>query len=137
MKKIREDKGYTYGINSVLVSFKNTGYFVILSEVGVDVTKMAMDDILTEVKKLREKIVPNDELELVKNYMLGDLLRSFDGAFEIASSFKPVIELELKLDYYKKQIETIKSITPDEIIAIANKYLHEDTLARTIVGKYN
>ena len=137
MKKIREDKGYTYGINSVLVTFKNTGYFVILSEVGADVTKMAVEDILIEVKKLREKIVPNDELELVKNYMLGDLLRSFDGAFEIASSFKPVIELELKLDYYKKQIETIKSITSDEIIAIANKYLHEDTLARTIVGKYN
>ncbi len=137
MKKIREHKGYTYGINSVLVSFKNTGYFVILSEVGANVTKVAIEDILAEVKKLREDAVSDEELQLVKNYMLGDLLRSIDGAFEIASSFKPVIELELDLNYYKKQIETIKSITPDEIIAIANTYLHEDTLARTIVGKYD
>jgi predicted Zn-dependent peptidase len=78
MKNIREDKGYTYGINSVLVSLKNAGYFVILSEVGADVAKKAIVDIQSEIKKLRKESISKEELDLVRNYLLGDLLRSFD-----------------------------------------------------------
>jgi zinc protease len=137
MKTIREEKGYTYGIGSALVSLKNTGFLVILSEVGADVSRDAITDILAEVKKLREEKIDTDELSLVKNYMLGDLLRSFDGAFEISASFKNIIELDIESDFYHKALQCIKSITPDDIIAIANKYLQEDTLIRTIAGKYN
>jgi predicted Zn-dependent peptidase len=137
MKNIREDKGYTYGINSVLVSLKNAGYFVILSEVGSNVAKEALSDINIEIKKLREEIISQEELDLVKNYMLGDILRSFDGAFEIASSFKQIIELGLDLSYYQKEIDAIRSIRPQDVKDIANKYLHEDTLVRTVAGKYN
>ncbi|PLX18512.1 MAG: insulinase family protein [Marinilabiliales bacterium] len=137
MKNIREDKGYTYGINSVLVSLKNAGYFVILSEVGSNVAKEALSDIITEIKKLREETISQEELNLVKNYMLGDILRSFDGAFEIASSFKQIIELGLDMSYFQKEIDAIRSIRPQEVKDIANKYLHEDTLATTVAGKYN
>ncbi|MCK5028484.1 MAG: insulinase family protein [Bacteroidales bacterium] len=137
MKTIREEKGYTYGIGSALVSLKNVGFLVILSEVGADVSQNAITDIIAEVKKLREEKVDIDELNLVKNYMLGDLLRSFDGPFEISSSFKSIIELDIENDFYHKALKCIKSITADEIIAIANKYLHEDTLIKTIAGKYN
>ncbi len=137
MKTIREEKGYTYGINSVLVSLKNATYFVILSEVSAHVANDAINDILSEVKKIREETVSIEELDLVRNYMLGDLLRSFDGAFEIASNFKNLLELGLDLQYFKKQIEAIQAITPEEINRIADKYLHEDTLVKTIAGKYN
>lgn len=137
MKTVREEKGYTYGINSVLVSFKHAGYFVILSEVGANVAKEAINDIQKEIKRLREETISNDELALVKNYMLGDLLRSLNGAFEIASSFKSLIEHGLNLNFFNKQMEAIQSITPDEIRKIADKYLHEDTLVKTIAGKYN
>ncbi len=137
MKTIREEKGYTYGINSVLVSLKHAEYLVILSEVGANVAKNAIDDILSEIRKLSVKKVSQNELNLVKNYMLGDLLRSFDGPFEISSSFKSIIDLGLDTNYYDKAIDAIRTITPDEIILITNKYLQEDTLIKTIAGKYN
>lgn len=137
MKTIREEKGYTYGINSVLVSLKNAGFLVILSEVRADDTKNAIQDILAEIKKLREEKVSQQELDLVRNYMLGDLLRSFDGPFEISASFKNIIDFGLEDDYFNQTIEAIRSITPEEIIVLANKYLQEDTLLKTIAGKYN
>ncbi len=136
MKTIREEKGYTYGINSVLVSLKNACYFVILSEVKSNITKNAINDILFEVKKLRTEYVTLDELQLVKNYMLGDLLRSFDGPFEISSNIRSLIDLDLNIDFYNKTINTIRNITPEEIKSIAGKYLHEDTLIKTIAGEY-
>lgn len=137
MKTIREEKGYTYGISSVLVSLKHAGYLVILSEVGANVAKNAIADVITEIKKLRLEKVSQQELNLVKNYMLGDLLRSFDGPFEISASFINIIDLGLDTNYYDKAVEAIRTITPDEIILIANKYLHEETLIKTIAGKYN
>lgn len=137
MKTIREKKGYTYGISSVLVSLKHAGYLVILSEVGANVAKNAIADVITEIKKLRLEKVSQQELDLVKNYMLGDLLRSFDGPFEISASFINIMDLGLDTNYYDKAIEAIRTITPDEIILIANKYIQEDTLIKTIAGKYN
>ena len=136
MKTIREEKGYTYGINSVLISLKNTCYFVILSEVRSEITKNAISDILLEIKKLRTEYVTLNELQLVKNYMLGDLLRSFDGPFEISSNIRFLLDLDLDIDFYNKTINTIRNITPEEIKSIAEKYLHEDTLIKTIAGKY-
>jgi zinc protease len=81
MSNIREDKGYTYGIGSGVVSMNDVGYFVISTEVGVDVCASALNEIYFELKRLREELVSDDELDLVKNYMLGTLLRSAEGAF--------------------------------------------------------
>lgn len=134
MKTIREEKGYTYGINSALVSLKNDSYFVILSEVRSDISKNAVADILNEIKKLRTQEVSINELEIVKNYMLGHLLRSFDGIFEISSNIRNLIDLNLDLDYYNRSIETIKNINTTDIIEITNKYLHEESLVQVIVG---
>ena len=137
MKKIREEKGYTYGIGSVLITMKHAAYMAIMSEVGKDVTKDAIKDILHEIKILRTTLVTHDELNLVKNYMLGDLLRAFDGAFEISSAYRSIIDFGLDHHYLNQAIDTIKSISPEEIKQIATKYINEESLIQTIAGKYN
>jgi len=136
MKTIREDKGYTYGISSFLVTLKNAGFFVIGTEVGSDVTKNAVDDIFIEIKKLRESLVSKDELETVKNFMVGDLMRSFDGPFELAQSYQSIIEMDIDYNFFNRTIDAIKSITPEEVKTLANLYLDESTMVITIAGKY-
>ncbi|MCC6690831.1 MAG: insulinase family protein, partial [Bacteroidia bacterium] len=91
MANIREDKGYTYGIGSRIISLKNEGYFFISTEVGVDVCKAAIKEIYTEVNQLQNNLIPQSELELVKNYMLGDFVRSIDGPFALADKFKKIM----------------------------------------------
>ncbi|MBK7666999.1 MAG: insulinase family protein [Sphingobacteriaceae bacterium] len=71
MANIREDKGYTYGIGSGLTSLVNSGYFYISTEVGADVTKNALEEIYKEIKILRDDLVSVEELETVRNYILG------------------------------------------------------------------
>lgn len=137
MKKIREEKGYTYGIGSALITMKHAAYLVILSEVGKDVTKHAIEDILNEIKILKTSLVNDQELQLVKNYMLGDLLRSFDGAFQISSSYRSLIDFGLDHTYLQQAIETIQTITAEEIKLIANRYIKEENIIKTVAGKYN
>ncbi len=135
MSNIREDKGYTYGIGSGLVSLKHSGYFFISTEVGVDVCANAIKEIYFEMNRLREELVTEDELQLVKNYLLGTFLRSVDGPFAMADRFKSVMQYGLNYSYYDNYISTIKNISAKELRDLANKYLNQDSMIELVAGK--
>lgn len=135
MKNIREEKGYTYGISSLIISLHHSGYLTIVSEVGTDVYKKAIREIYKEIKILREEPVPYDELTLVKNYLLGELLRMFDGPFALADSFRSILEYGLNYDFFNKGIDTVKNITAEEILSLAQKYLNEGSFTQVVAGK--
>lgn len=135
MANIREDKGYTYGIGSGLASLGNAGYFFISTEVGADVTNNTLTEIYKEIKLLRDELVDAEELEVVRNYILGQFLRSVDGPYALADKFKAIWEFGLDYDYFEKYFDAVKTITPQEIKDLANKYLQEKDLIELVVGK--
>ncbi len=135
MANIREDKGYTYGIGSALVSLKNTGYFFIASEVGADVCSATLNEIEKEIKLLKQEPVQEEELALVKNYMLGSMLGSLENALSHADKFKNIYFSGLGYDYYSRYIETVKTMSPERIMELANQHLDFDAFQRVIVGK--
>jgi predicted Zn-dependent peptidase len=135
MSNIREDKGYTYGIGSGMVSLQHSGYFFITTEVGVDVCASALKEIYFEMDRLKEELITEDELELVKNYMLGTFLRSVDGPFAMADRFKSLLEYNLGYDYYDNYIATIKSISASHIRDLANTYFDKESMTELVVGK--
>ena len=135
MANIREDKGYTYGIGSGVVNLVNTGSFYISTEVGNNVTNQTLKEIYKEIKILREKLVSVDELETVRNYILGQFLRSVDGPFALADKFKAIWEYNLDYTYFDLYFNAIKTVTPNDIIDLANKYLQEKDLLECVVGK--
>jgi zinc protease len=137
MANIREDKGYTYGIGSGIVSFSHAGYFNISTEVGVEVTNEALKEIYFEIEKLQNEKVAHSELELVRNYMLGTFLRSMDGPFALADRFKGIYFSGLEYDYYDQYIETVRSITPKQLQDLATKYLQRNEMTELVVGAGN
>lgn len=134
MKSIREDKGYTYGINSLLVTFLHTGYFSIVSEVGSKVTIPALKDIYTEIERLRTESISETELKRVKNYMLGEVIRMFDGPFAQAESLISLLEYKLGYDFFDNYINTIRSITSSQVKDLAQKYLDPTSFYEVVVG---
>ena len=135
MSNIREDKGYTYGIGSGVVSLRDAGWFFIATEVGVDVCSNALKEIYFEIKKLRTELIPEEELKLVKNYLLGVFLRSVDGPFAMADKFKSIHLYGLGYDYLERYINTVRSITSAELLALAQKYLNEEEMMELVVGR--
>lgn len=135
MANIREDKGYTYGIGSALISLKSTGYFFIASEVGADVCTPAMEEIQKEIDTLKHQPVSAEELSLVRNYMLGSMLGSLENALSHADKFKNIYFSGLDYDYYQNYIQTVRKISPEDVQGLAYKYFHFDKFERVIVGK--
>ncbi|MGE0078837.1 MAG: M16 family metallopeptidase [Bacteroidales bacterium] len=136
MRNIREDKGYTYGISSALLPFKDTSVFVIGTEVGANFTNETLKEIYLEIDKLAKEPVPQTELDLVKSHLTGEVLRNFDGPFAIADSIASLYEYnDLDFSFFERTIETINTITSAQLIEIANKYLNTNNLIESVAGK--
>ncbi len=136
MRNIRQDKGFTYGINSGLVSLVRDGYFFVGTEVGVDVCKAAIDQIYHEMKALRTIPASPQELHTLKNYLAGNFVRLFDGPFAQAERFKEMVVFKLEPSYYNQFLLELNQCSPETIMQTAHEYLHEDSLTEVVAGKY-
>jgi len=134
MQNIREDKGYTYGIHSGIHHFKKASVFLISSEVGAKYADKALSEVKNELLRLRQEEVPESELQLVKNYMAGSLLKSLNGPFALGDMMRMLHENNLSKDYFTNYISAIQEASAKDIERIANKYLHEKDMISVLVG---
>jgi predicted Zn-dependent peptidase len=134
MKNIREEKGLTYGIYSSLSSLRHSTIFSISADVKKEFREQALDEIRSEIIRLRAEEVSQEELETVRNYMLGQIQASVNTPFALAAKFKNVHFNGLDYDYYDNLIDTIQNITPGKIVDIANTYLREKEMVQVCVG---
>lgn len=134
MANIREDKGYTYGIGSMIAELNETGYFLIATEVGKEVRDNTLHEIQLELNRLQTELVSEDEMELVRNYMLGQLLKSADGAYAMTDLFLSAELHGKSLEFYNEAIHAIRSITPERVQELAKQYLVWEEMTVVAVG---
>ena len=133
MSNIREDKGYTYGIHSYFQNHVHASAWMISTEAGRDVCAATITEVIKEMELLRNELVDIEELNLVRNYMIGSLLGDLDGPFQLIGRWKNYVLNGLDENYFYKSIETIKSVTPQELQRLANTYLQPDDFYELVV----
>lgn len=134
MSNIREDKGYTYGIGSFLGENQSNGYFVIATEVGNAFLEDTIVQIKHEIERLRMECIPQEELELVKNYLLGQFLRGADGPFSMMDLFSAAETKGLDFSFYEHALHTILAITAEDIQHIAHTHLNTEEMLLVTAG---
>lgn len=134
MQNLREEHGYTYGVISAMVNFEREGYLAIATQVGNEVTEEALREIYTEIERLRTEPLSEEELQLVKNIMTGEMMRILDGPFGIADVTIENILCGRTNRVISENVERIRSITPDEVQRLAEKYLRREDLVTVVVG---
>jgi len=133
MSNIREDKGYTYGIHSYIQNHIHECAWMISTEAGKDVCAATIEETYKEMEILRNELVDDEELDLVKNFMMGSLLGDLDGPFQIIARWKNYILNNLDDQYFYSGIQAIKSVTPEELQALTQKYLNPDEFYELVV----
>src|SRR6478735_5203066 len=133
MDNIREDKGYTYGIHSYIQNHVHECAWMVSTEAGRDVSEATVKEVYIEMEQLRNELVDEEELLLVKNYMMGSILGDLDGPFHIIAKWKNIILNGLDEDYFNRSVQTIKSISALELKELANKYLQPEEFYELVV----
>lgn len=136
MRNIREKKGYTYGIYATLISLQQAGYIVITADVKKEYAKNTIDEIENEIKKLQTDIIETEELNLVKNYFMGEMLQSLDGSMALSEAYKSVLPFDMDFDFYKQVIQKILNINAKELQQLANKYFDINKMTKIVVGSW-
>lgn len=136
MQNIREDKGWTYGISSMMMTYQDTSILAIASDVLKDKGQATLDEIKKEFTRLKEELISDNELDVLTNYLKGKTIRSFDGAFEQADRYYSVKSFNLNWDYYFDYVKLLDNITPEMIQNTAKKYLKWEDFTIVQVGEY-
>ena len=134
MTNIREEKGYTYGIGSFVLTFKKASYLVISTEVGNEYVEPTLSEIAAEMRRLQTELISENELETVKSYLLGEFLRDFDGPFALAGSFKAINDFNLDYSFYDNYLHVLRTVTSEELKRLALKYLNPDDFYTVVAG---
>ena len=135
MTNIREEKGLTYGIGSGLFPFLHDGIFFVTTEVNSENSQLAVDEIYKEIEILRNSPVSNGELKLVKNYILGQFVRSLDGLFALSDTFRSLNDCGMGRENLISSLRKLDSFSPEDIMALAEKYLKVSEFSLVTVGK--
>lgn len=135
MSNIREEKGYTYGIDSALVPFNYGNTMFIVSDVAMDKTDATIEEVFKEMQRLQNEKVSQEELSMVKNYMTGEFLRATDGVAEISENYDYIIRFGLREDYNSYMLEEIRKTDAESLMLLAQKYLKPEDFLASVVGK--
>lgn len=133
MQNIREDKGYTYGIQSNIVALLQAGYLAITTEVAQEVTKETIQEIYKEIEILQHELISEEALQNVKNYLLGHFLTTINDPFSIMQKVQAAYLYGLDQSYYTTFYRQVRNITPLEVRNLAQKYLSLDSLTQVVV----
>ena len=134
MCNIREDKGWTYGIFAQRVAYLAQPYWLIGSDVKGEMVLETVSEIRKEAEILRNHPAPDDEMEKVKNYMLGQFLSSITNCYGVADRYKSVWLNGIDFARVEKNLHTIQNATSADVLETARKYLVLDDAVVAISG---
>lgn len=132
---IREEKGYSYGVNSSFGYGKGPGPF----RAGGDIVTAKSDAALVEfMKELRgivgSRPITDEELTTAKDALVQRLPGTFASVGSINSAITTLWTQNLPDDYYQQYAKRIAAITKDDVLRVAKQYVTVDNLAIVIVG---
>lgn len=125
MANIREKKGYTYNIYSTVDAYLRDGCWYIATEVSPKKARYALKAIWAEMKKLREQPIPDEELSMVRNYMMGMIINGLDGPINTSDLIRGLIVEEQTPEAFEALVRTIRGISSAELQRLASEYLQE------------
>jgi predicted Zn-dependent peptidase len=137
MMNIREAKGYTYNIFSSMDTMLYDGYFYVGTEVDNRYAEKTIEEIYSEMERLKVDLVDDIELEMVKNYLMGNLLTMIDGPMNSSEVVKAFLINKLPFNSFNHLIYKIQTIEAEELRTLAVKYLNRESMWEVVSGGVN
>ena len=131
---LREERGWTYGSFSELNRPAQRGTFAAVAEVRTEVTDSTVVELLTQMRRLQEEPVPQEELDAARNYLAGSFPLGLETADQVGGQVASTLLLELPLEDLTGYPDQIRSVTSEEVQRVAREYLHPDRTTVVVVG---
>jgi predicted Zn-dependent peptidase len=133
-RKLREEKGLTYGARTSFEFRRVAGAFTCETSVQADGTAIAVADVLQELADVRRTALTKSELALAKASLTRGYIRNFETAGQIARAASQLVVYGLQEDAFDRYVPRIEGLGPDDIHAAAMEWLRPDDASIVVVG---
>lgn len=132
---LREEKGYTYGAQTMFLYRQGPGPFLAATSVQTAVTKEALAELVREIHDIRGSRPPTDsELTFAKDRLIRGFPSRFETTRGLAGQLEDLVVFKLPDDYFTTYQSKIEAITKADVERAAQRYLDPDHLLIVVVG---
>lgn len=134
MANIREDKGYTYGINAALLGYLEGGVITISCQTDPSYVSPLIEETLKEIDRLKSIPMDLDELTSLKRFAMSSLAATLDSPFSVMDHHINHLHSATPTNYFELQQKAISELTPDRISDVLAKHLDMSEMKISIAG---
>ncbi|HLL75220.1 MAG TPA: pitrilysin family protein [Pyrinomonadaceae bacterium] len=131
---LREDKGYTYGVYSGFTALKYPGPWSAGGDVRTEVTEGAMNELIYELKRIRDEPVPAAELEEKKRAIVAGFALSLESPATLLNYEVLRKIYDLPADYWDTYPARIMAVTAEDVQRVARRYVNPEAHQVVVVG---
>lgn len=132
---LREKNGWTYGAYSVFDLRRQGGSFEATAETRNEVTAPAIREILKEITRIRDEVVPEAELNLQRQFNVGNYLLSLENSARTAQRVQDIDLYGLPSDFYRGYARRMGSVSPELLQKTARTHLDAENTLIVVVGE--
>ena len=134
MSNIREDNGYTYHISAEMDAYGHRNAFMVSSEATNEYIEPLVKEVYHELDRLVDEPVDETEIELVRNYIMGELCREYEGQSAKSEVFINAWLSGTDFSSVNRYLDEIKSVTPADLQRLAREYFKKENMIEVVVG---
>jgi len=132
---IREEKGYSYGVNSGFAYGKGPGPFRAGGDVVSEKTDAALVEFMKELRGIHGgRPISDEEMQTAKDTLIQRLPAQFSSVSAINSTITSLYVQDLPPDYYQNYAKAVRAVTKEDVLRVAKKYVDLGHLNIVIVG---
>ncbi|MAX05002.1 MAG: peptidase M16 [Flavobacteriales bacterium] len=131
---LREDKGWTYGANSMFMASNKNGAFAMFTSVKTEATDSALTEIFKEFNSYRTAGITEKELQFTKDAFLGGEALKYETSGQKLGFLNKILTYDLDKSYIARQADVLNSITKADVDAIAKTKIQPNKMSIIIVG---
>jgi len=135
-QRLRDELGlaYTTFASITMTAGLDPGRFVAFIGTSPENMKLAIDELLNEIRRIIEEPVTAQELQDAKDYLTGSFVFAFESSPQIARFLVHAQVYGLGFDYIEKYPEYVRAVTVNDVSRVARKYLDSENYTLVVVG---
>jgi predicted Zn-dependent peptidase len=133
-QNIRERQGLAYAVFSELNPYRDTGCLSIYAGTSIESARKVVESIVNEFRQLKDQPVPDEELRRAKDHLKGSLMLSLESTGSRMSNLARQEMYFGKFFTLDELVESIESVTADDVQRIALTFFDPKQIALTVLG---
>jgi len=133
-RKLREEKGYTYGAGAGYDMRRGVGPFAVRAAVNTDVTVPATQDILAELETMHAAPPSSAELHAARDFLVGVFPLRFETPPAVVGALAGLLIHDLPLDELDRYRPAIEAVSDADVEQAARAHIDPAALAIVLVG---